>query len=90
MKRTITALAILLTAFAADAGTLSNSDSKAYNLEISQSGGRTDTRISGKTTTAHTCSYFPCTITNKDTGDKIKLTSSDQNVVIKDGKFSSR
>lgn len=88
MKRILLATLITLVSFNAFAGTLSNSDSKSYDLEKNQSsGGTVHTSISSNTTQSSTCSSFPCTIKNKTTGDTVTLKSSSENVEIRNGKF---
>ncbi len=91
MRRILFATLITLISTGALAGNLSNRDSRSYDLEKKQSsGGTVHTSISGNSTQSSTCSYFPCTITNKTTGDSITLQSSSDNVEIRNGKFHSK
>jgi hypothetical protein len=83
--RTLTTLALVGFCFPAVAGTLNNQDSREYRLHMKSSGGDQAFPINTSTRVEHTCNAFPCVVENEDTGEKVKLTCGDENLIIKDG-----
>jgi hypothetical protein len=83
--RTLTALALVGFCFPAVAGTLNNQDGREYRLHLKSSGGDQALPINTSTRVEHTCNAFPCVVENEDTGEKVKLTCGDENLIIKDG-----
>ena len=80
------AFAFATTAFAHG---IKNSDTREYRVVF-----KTDKEEVSKlinTTTyyeKHMCTAYPCVLENKDTGEKVKLTTGDEKVEISGGKFT--
>jgi hypothetical protein len=83
--RTLTALIVAGLCFPAAAGTLNNQDAREYRLHLKSPGSDMAMPINTVTRVEHTCNAFPCIVENEDTGEKVKLTCGDENLIIKDG-----
>jgi hypothetical protein len=83
--RTLTSLILVAFAVPAFAGTFNNKDAREYRLHLKSSAGDLAMPINTSTRVEHTCNAFPCIVENEDTGEKVKLTCGDENLIIKDG-----
>jgi hypothetical protein len=83
-----TLLIVIVLAVPAFGGTLDNKDSREYRLLLKAAGAETTVPINTRTRVDRTCVAFPCVIENKDTGEKVKLTTADEHVVIQNGRLT--
>ena len=83
--RTLTSLVAIALSVPAFAGVLDNKDGREYRLHMKTAAGETAEPINTTTRVEHTCQAFPCVVENEDTGEKVKLTCGDENLIIKDG-----
>src|SRR5437868_4160739 len=83
--RTLTSLVAVCLSVPAFAGVLNNKDTREYRLHLKTNGGDMTVPINTVTRVEHTCVAFPCIVENEDTGEKVKLTCRDENLIIKDG-----
>jgi hypothetical protein len=83
--RTLIPLLVVGFGSSAVAGTLNNKDAREYRLHVKAPGSDLAMPINTTTRVEHTCSAFPCVVENEDTGEKVKLTCRDENLIIKDG-----
>jgi hypothetical protein len=83
--RTLTSLVAVCLSVPAFAGVLNNKDAREYRLHLKTNGGDMTVPLNTVTRVEHTCVAFPCIVENEDTGEKVKLTCRDENLIIKDG-----
>jgi hypothetical protein len=81
-------IAAVVVAAPAFAGTLRNADPHEYRLRIKAAGRESNVPINTTSTLEKTCGAFPCDIENEDTGDVVRLTSADESLDIKGGRFA--
>jgi hypothetical protein len=80
------AFAFTTTAFA---NGIKNSDSREYRIVFKTDKDEVSKLINTSTNyEKHSCTQYPCTLENKDTGEKVKLTTGDEKVEISGGKFT--
>jgi hypothetical protein len=76
-------------ATAAFANGIKNSDTREYRIVFKTDKDEVSKLINTSTTyEKHECSAYPCVLENKDTGEKVKLTTHDEKVEITGGKFT--
>jgi hypothetical protein len=92
MLRTLIRSLALVAALAgsAHAGLLFNEDGRAYEVTFERGNGRVKASIEAKKTVLFECSQLPCQIRLEASGQTVRLTSNQQDVVIKDGKLHAR
>ena len=91
--RALFALCAFAVASSAFAFGVKNNDPREYRVVFKSEKEETSKLISPSTNSTmvyekHQCASYPCVLENKDTGDKVKLTTHDEKVEISGGKFS--
>jgi hypothetical protein len=86
MRTALLTLALAGTAFAGD---IKNSDNHEYRVIVkAKDKDAKNLPINNATYYEHNqCEAYPCLLENKDSGDKATLTTKDEHVEIKSGKF---
>jgi hypothetical protein len=90
MRTLIAVLAFGSATSALAGGGLKNGDSREYRV-VMKVDGKDDLKsmpVNANTAYDKTCEAFPCILEIKDTGEKTRLTTKDESVEIKSGKFT--